>query len=304
MKLIILVAALVAVGQGCTSIALRRHAVNQAETVTDLRYQEVVNNLAILADEPGTLVSFSIIDGGTARVTDTVQGETQTLWDHAVHGFSRETLTGVAKRSPDLQWTLAPVASKPQLEAIRNACLWQLYGPPPEGSESMSLLRAPMYGEYTGYHVGVADQLRRISPGWLHLGCRKDVPRCASYSAHSGHTYAWIMPEGMSGLSEFTLVILDIATLDPSSLALQAPLVSVQSGDDKNNVTNMLPAEQSYACVNGKIVAGPISIKNPPGLQSYTTKVSFDNSVKSTPSSNIPRSIGSTEQTARIGAPQ
>jgi hypothetical protein len=296
MKSLFFVVVLVVISGGCTSIALQRHAVNQAATVTDLRYQEVINNLAILADQPGNLVSFSIVDGGTARVTDTVQGETQTLWDHVVHGFSRETLTGIAKRSPDLQWTLAPVASKPQLEAIRYACLWQLYGPPPEESENMSLLRAPMYGEYTGYHVGVADQLRRIPPGWLHVGRRKEVPRFACYSGNSGHTCVWVTPDGMASLSEFTLVTMDIATLDPSSLALQSPLVSVECGSEESKaITHMQPAEQTYACVNGKVVAGPISVKTPADVNSDTTTIMFDSSIESKQQSNRPSRINRIE---------
>jgi hypothetical protein len=281
---------------GCTSVALRRHAVNQAATVSDLRYEEVVENLAILADQPGSLISFSIVAGGVAKLTDTVQGQTTTVWDHAVHGFSKETLTGVAKRSPDLQWTLAPVASKPQLEAIRYACLWQLYGPPPDDSEAMSLLRAPMYGEYNGYHVGAADQLRRIPPGWLHVGSKKDVPRCACYSAHSGHTYVWVTPDGMSSLSEFTLAILDIATLDPSALALQPPLVAVESEVDGPSPciaswksTRSMPAEQTYACINGKIIPGPIFVKTPPEVKDDPTKIGFSDAVEVTRTDPTPR---------------
>ena len=40
------------------------------------------------------------------------------------------------------------------------------------------------------------------------------MPRQASYVGHFGSDYVWIMPEGIEGLSNLTLAILDIATRD------------------------------------------------------------------------------------------
>jgi hypothetical protein len=57
-----------------------------------------------------------------------------------------------------------------------------------------------------------------------------EVPVCAKYRAHEGSTWVWVMPEGMEGLSEFTLVMNDIATLDINAGATTSPplLVSLE----------------------------------------------------------------------------
>lgn len=272
MKTWIIVITLALASNGCTSVALQNHTVNQSLTVSDLRYQQVMDDLAILADNPGNLISFSIIDSGTAVVQDMVSGDATTLWDHTLHGFAKETWMLSGKRSPDLSWTLSPVVSEPQLAGIRCACLWQLYGPPPANSECFSLLRAPMYGEYTGYHLAVADQLGRIPPGWLHFGLKKDVPKHAIYSACCHDKYIWVCSDGMAGLSDFTLVLLDIATLDPTSLALKPPYLSMDTlpadakQEDKpkapkvSKVTDNVPAKQVYDIVNGQILPGKITV--------------------------------------------
>jgi len=33
--------------------------------------------------------------------------------------------------------------------------------------------------------------------------------------AHCGHTYVWVMPDGLEALSRLSIVVLDVATLDP-----------------------------------------------------------------------------------------
>ena len=54
------------------------------------------------------------------------------------------------------------------------------------------------------------------------------APRNARYQATRGHTTIWVPDENIGWLSEFTLVLLDIATIDPASLALPVPKVSVE----------------------------------------------------------------------------
>jgi hypothetical protein len=61
----------------------------------------------------------------------------------------------------------------------------------------------------------------------LQVGRLKDVPLGACYKAHCGGTWVWVMPDGMAGLADFTLVLHDIATLDPSAVYAPPPLVTL-----------------------------------------------------------------------------
>ena len=52
-----------------------------------------------------------------------------------------------------------------------------------------------------------------VYPGWFKVGSRHDVPKDACYVGQCGKTYAWVMSDHIVDLSNFTLAILDIATL-------------------------------------------------------------------------------------------
>jgi hypothetical protein len=52
---------------------------------------------------------------------------------------------------------------------------------------------------------------------WLNVGTKRDVPRGARHAGQHGEVSAWVMPEGVSGLSELTLAILDIATREDTA---------------------------------------------------------------------------------------
>jgi hypothetical protein len=60
---------------------------------------------------------------------------------------------------------------------------------------------------------GIHTCAEGIPQGWLHIGCKRDVPRCAAASAHCGATYVWVMPADAESLTRFTFFILNIATL-------------------------------------------------------------------------------------------
>ena len=87
---------------------LKHYALNQAMTVSDMRYKQVMYDLAAVANNRGVLPSFALTGGGAANFTRTVSLDTATIWDQAVKGFSRETLGGFGQANPELQWTLDP----------------------------------------------------------------------------------------------------------------------------------------------------------------------------------------------------
>jgi hypothetical protein len=125
--------------------------------------------------------------------------------------------------SPQLQWTIDPVADYQQLLAMRAACRWILNGPEHADDESPGILNSPLLDPSPGPHFGVAERLARMPAGWVHTGGLKDVPLAARYKGHCGSTWAWVMPDGTDGLADFILVLHDIATLDLNGAAATAP---------------------------------------------------------------------------------
>ena len=196
-------------------------------SVVDMRYRQTIQGLAIVANNPGVMPSVALNSGGTATVSNTVGLESSTTWDQAVLGFSKQLLNLSGKHVPQQQWTVAPVVPQPNLEAIYAAFLWVIYGPPPEGTIGMERLRGFVHGDTTSYHFDVARYLSILPPNWLGRGRDCDVPRDACYRAHCGDTYVWVSPGGMPAFSEFVLVILDIATTDPTSLVYAQPKAAV-----------------------------------------------------------------------------
>jgi hypothetical protein len=221
------VAALVALGatSGCTSLSLQRHTLSQIQSLGDYRYQAAVNCLALVAADPNALPSFCILSTGGAKITDAATVTSATTWTRALGSFAMEMLTVTANRAPNEMWTVDPVADYAQLEALRSACQWVLYGPERATRDFPGILDSPVNNPLPGAHFGVAERLRRLPCGWLHVGKLTDVPLSPCYKAHRAGTWVWVDPDGMTGLADFTLALLDIATLDLS--ATEAPPVLV-----------------------------------------------------------------------------
>lgn len=211
---------------GCTMASLERHTVAQAGSVIDLRYQEVLDNLAMIAKDPASLPAYSTIFSGTAQVTDTEQLSTTTVWQYvkaatgAQSGFSSEALNPQLSRAISQNWTLDPIVVPEKMEALRSVCRWALYGRQFASAENPGLLESPDDAPGPGRHFGVARRLERMPAGWLHVGSLKDVPAGACYQAHCGDTWVWVLADGTAGLAEFTLVFQDIARVDSNSPSL------------------------------------------------------------------------------------
>jgi hypothetical protein len=71
--------------------------------------------------------------------------------------------------------------------------------------------------------VDTQADLLRIGPGWFQTGTRHDVPADACYVGRYQDRYAWVCPQGMQGLSEFTLGILKFSDLVKERSVLTVP---------------------------------------------------------------------------------
>lgn len=196
---------------GCTMMSLERHSVAQTDSAIDLRYREIMDNLAMIANDPSTLPSYSSIYAGTAFVQD--QGElistTVTPW---LAKAGSQAVNPQLNRQIGLNWALDPIVIPERLEAMRAACQWVIGGPNHVHKDSMSLLIRPEEAEAgPDRHFGVYDKLAQLPPGWLYMGRKRNVPACARYKAHCGETWVWVTPDGMKGLTDFALIIQHLA---------------------------------------------------------------------------------------------
>ena len=211
---------------GCTMMSLERHTVAQTGSTIDLRYREVMDNLAMVAHDPATLPSYASIYAGTIFVQDQQQLMSATNWQHikpstGKNGFMSEALNPSVNRQVNQNWSIDPIVVPEKLEAIRAACQWAVGGPEHVSKDSMSLLiRADKAPAGPERHFGVEESLSRLPAGWLCVGKLKDVPACARYKAHSGGTWVWVPEDGIKGLADFTLILQNIARVGSNSPTL------------------------------------------------------------------------------------
>jgi hypothetical protein len=219
---------------GCTSLALRRNTVSQIESTTDLRYKAVLDNLAMLNDSPHSLPSYSVMLAGTTKILDqgsigsasNIGRETVGKAGATITHLQTETLDIPAQRGISENWTLDPVTSPEKLKAIRMACWWVLFGKEsvletddihlggnPRKENPLNDLNDRLDPAKRGYYFDVASDLEKLPRDWLHHGEWKDVPPGAAYKAQSNGKWIWVMPEGMEGLSRFTLIIQNLSRL-------------------------------------------------------------------------------------------
>jgi hypothetical protein len=213
---------------GCTMNSLTRQSVAQSDSAVDVRYQEIMDDLAKVADDPWSLPDYASIFSGTIFVQDQGQIASTTIWPMSAAELIGGQITNPSiNRQISQNWTLDPIMVPEKLEAIRAACQWVLYGPGFLSPESMSLLERPQDAPRgPDRHFGVKESLQNLekeAPGWLHWGPVTNVPHCACYKAHCCHTWVWVMPDGMNGLSRFMLLVQNIARIQINSPTLFNP---------------------------------------------------------------------------------
>ena len=224
-KLYLLALAGLVACSGCTTVSLEQYTANQSRTCGEGRDSMVLDCLAAVADDPNMLPSFSQYSQGITTVTDTVNVSQTITW--APLKYTAEVLGLQAIRAPKGQWTVSPAVEYQQLEALQAACLWALFGPERAHKDYPEILGDPNDFLNQKPHFAVEKQLSQIPPGWVHFGCLKDVPLCARYKGHKGHTWAWVLPNDSESFAQFTLVLQDIVTLEPTFITTPPLLVQL-----------------------------------------------------------------------------
>lgn len=116
--------ALLIIGAGCTDVQLRQSTVRQSRTLTDIQYRMVLENLAELAANPGSMPWHASVSGGAAQVADTGQGLFAAginLFNGSGGTFTSYSPSGQLARTVVQQWSLAPVTDGDTLRLLRIA---------------------------------------------------------------------------------------------------------------------------------------------------------------------------------------
>jgi hypothetical protein len=204
---------------GCaTHCSLRQHTLETSATLTDLNYQQVLDNVALFAARPSAMPSLAVINAGTVTVADqktlnanATYAPTETFAQQAGAGLPILSLlfNPSASRNVTENWSLVPVTDIDNLRRIRCALQLVVLGrETTDCDQCLDLLRR--------FYLGETDRMDCMLPtGWFHVGSKKDVPKEACYAAHHHDTYVWVLPDGLEGLTRFTMTVIDLATGKP-----------------------------------------------------------------------------------------
>ncbi|MFM9962731.1 MAG: hypothetical protein ACKV2Q_16090 [Planctomycetaceae bacterium] len=219
---------------GCaTQRALRQHTVSANITVADIYYQQVLNNIACFAANPAAMPSFAVVTAGTVNVEDQQGASFNPTYSPTLTRFSQgggalpilSLLFGVsATRSVSENWSTAPVTDSDNIRRLR--CAFQVI----VGAGNAQCDQCQ--DRLKGFFVGATESYECMLPmGWYCVGGKNDVPKDACHVGRYGDTYAWVMPDGVDGLTRFTITVLDIATGETH--APQRSVVKTYKGEPK-----------------------------------------------------------------------
>ena len=211
---------LVVAAAGCrTHLSLRDNTLRTTSTLTDLNYQQVLDNLARFHDNPAAMPSIAVVNAGTVNVADQQSFNANATYAPTLT-FGQQIGSGLpilslllnpsGQRSVTENWSLAPVTDIDNLRRIR--CAYQLLVT--DGAPDSTCI--PCRDLIKRFYLGEQDDLDCVIPkGWYGVGCKQNVPECACYLGHYCNTYVWVTADGLDGLTRFTMTVIDLATGKP-----------------------------------------------------------------------------------------
>ena len=236
---------LAATTAGCqTHAALREHTLKTSGTLAELNCQQVVDNLARFAAQPASLPSVAVLQSGNVTLADQhaaaaagTYAPTITRADQ-LGGFPIFSLFLSPNVSRNLteQWDLKPVTDTDRIRRIRAAfqIILGAGASPDDPCDDCSQTVKELTADGSTLDC-------QLPTGWFQIGCRRDVPDSACYVGNCGETYVWVGPEGMDGLSRFTLTIMQLSTSDPKPAT--RTVVRRYDADDKLESTDITEIE-------------------------------------------------------------
>jgi len=209
---------------GCTYNQLRRSTNQTQESMSDLRYRHILDNLAMMVRNPATVPNPVAINGGVVQVSDNVTGLGNITINPPFPTFHTAPTVGgtlgplvppyrliqnlaglTGSRTISEQWSLTPLQNPEKLRLMRYAYQLLLDSDLVHDDDGEQKLRA---------FLGDEEFAAAIPKGWFCVGKKHDVPRDALYWGSYDDVYVWVMDDQLDGLSRFYLTILRIALLE------------------------------------------------------------------------------------------
>src|SRR5262249_24804973 len=69
----------------------------------------------------------------------------------------------------------------------------------------------------------IEKDLLKIESGWVGVGCKRDIPPDACYVGCFKDRYAWVRSDGLKELSDFTIHVLNFASLIKENAVITIP---------------------------------------------------------------------------------
>lgn len=225
---------------GCQEIQVRKKANRLTSTVPDLYYDEVLDNIALTLAKPDAIPYFGIPQQGTNGNTRNVSANYAGAWDFlpALGRYLFDKQSSMISGSNQWQesFQVQPLSDPDKMYLLHVA--FQKAGGVPIAPEADDHLR-----DFYKTHVLFTDYYDWIKPGWFNIAnSKRDVPKHACYVGHYCDVYVWVPAENLNDLSQFTLAILDIVTIDPSRLWKPPKAISVE---DKQLLETLPPDKRS-----------------------------------------------------------
>jgi len=197
---------------GCTHKQLLRSTNQTQQTMSDLRYKHILDNLAMMVRNPATVPNPVAINGGVVQISDNATGAGNITWNPFGVKITQYFLGLAGSRTISEQWSLTPLQNPEKLSLMRYAFQLLL------GSD---LVQRNGGGEKLRAFLGDEEFATAIPRGWFHVGTKHDVPKDARYCGSYHDVYVWVMDDGVYGLSRFYLTILRIALLEANQRTAQ-----------------------------------------------------------------------------------
>ena len=210
MRRAVLLIGVVSTLSGCaTHLALRDNTVRTSNTLTDLLYKQVLDNVARFYDDPDTVPSFAVTSAGTVAVNDQTGAGVSPTYSptltFAQQGGGALPILSVlfpcsAQRTTAENWSLTPITDADNLRRLRCAYRLLVMG---EATPNYEFCVKQMKEFFAGEEAALADYYP--PRGWYGVGCKKAVPKDACYVGCHGCTYVWVRAAGRNDLALFAM---------------------------------------------------------------------------------------------------
>jgi hypothetical protein len=216
--ILLLLAGVAVLPAGCQALQLANLTLKQSRTLTDIQYQEVLDNLAMQVEQPDALPWFNQTGAGKTTIQNVGTATGGVSWDYLNGAKPGTFLNHADKKNVGLtateqivgEWDTTPVINPDKLFLMRLLYM-----------RALGRCADPVSEErLRQFFKGDPQRLEAVQPGWYSVGTDKDCPKDARYKGHFGHTCVWVTDSGLGGLTSLTLAILDVATISTNIVFL------------------------------------------------------------------------------------